>query len=61
MYPNFDKLFILATDASYQGFEATLSQLDQDRREHPIAYASKSLTKGEVNYSATELKCAAIV
>jgi hypothetical protein len=61
MYPNFDKLFILATDASYQGFGATLSQLDQDRREHPIAYASKSLTKGEVNYSATELECAAIV
>ena len=60
-YPDFDKFFILATDASYHGFGATLSQLDRDRKEHPVAYASKSLTKGEVNYGATELECAAIV
>jgi len=60
-YPDFDRLFILATDASYHGFGATFSQLDRNRKEHPVAYASKSLTKGEVNYGATELECAAIV
>src|SRR6185437_8327591 len=60
-YPNFRKTFILATDASYYGFGATLSQLDQNHKEHPIAYASKSLRKEEVNYGATELECAAIV
>jgi len=60
-YPDFDRLFILATDASYHGFRATLSQLDRNRKEHPVAYASKSLTKGEVNYDATELKYATVV
>jgi hypothetical protein len=60
-YPNFRKTFILATDASYYGFGATLSQLDQNHKEHPIAYASKSLRKEEVNYGATELECAAVV
>ena len=60
-YPDFRKTFILATDASYYGFGATLSQLDHNRKEHPIAYASKSLRKEEVNYGATELECAAVV
>ena len=60
-YPNFKQTFILATDASYNGFGATLSQLDRNRKEHPIAYASKSLRKEEMNYAATELECAAVV
>ena len=42
-YPDFSKKFILATDASYHGFGATLSQKDKDNKEHPIAYVSKSL------------------
>jgi hypothetical protein len=61
VYPDFGKLFILATDASYIGFGATLSQLDSNKKEHPIAYASKSLRKEEINYGATELECAAVV
>lgn len=61
IYPDYKKEFILATDASYKGFGATLSQLSDDKKEHPIAYASKSLKKEEVNYGATELECAAIV
>ncbi len=60
-YPNFSKTFILATDASYHGYGATLSQIGKDKKEHPVAYASKSLCLGEVNYGATELECAAIV
>jgi len=60
-YPDFSKRFILATDASYYGFGATLSQKDRDGKEHPIAYASKSLQPAEQNYYATELECAAIV
>src|SRR6185437_7867164 len=60
-YSNFEKTFILATDTSYYGFGATLSQLDQNHKEHPIAYTSKSLRKEKVNYGATELKCAAVV
>src|SRR6185295_3801042 len=60
-YPNFKETFILATDASYNGFGATVSQLDRNGKEHPIAYASKSLRKEEMNYAATELECAAVV
>ena len=60
-YPDFSKKFILATDASYHDFGATLSQKDKDGKEHPIAYASKSLLSQEQNYFATELECAAIV
>jgi hypothetical protein len=61
IYPDYYREFILATDASYHGFGATLSQLAKDKKEHPIAYASKSLRKEEVNYAATELECAAVV
>src|SRR5437868_8020301 len=60
-YPDFSKTFILATNASYHGYGATLSQIGKDKKEHPVAYASKSLRPGEVNYEATELECAAIV
>lgn len=60
-YPDFKRRFILATDASYHGYGATLSQKDDNGKEHPIAYASKSLRPEEQNYFATELECAAIV
>src|SRR5256885_3334589 len=61
IYPNYKAEFILSTDASYNRFEATLSQIADDRKEYPIAYASKSLKKEEVNYRATELEYATIV
>ena len=60
-YPDFSKTFILATDASYHSYSATLSQIGKDKKEYPVAYTSKSLRPGEVNYGATELECAAIV
>ena len=61
IYPNYKAEFILSTDASYNGFGAILSQIADDKKEHPIAYTSKSLKKEEVNYGATELECATIV
>ena len=60
-YSNFKQTFIVATDTSYNRYGATLSQIDSNGKEYPIAYASKSLRPGEVNYRATELECAAIV
>src|SRR5437868_15544119 len=60
-YPNFKQIFIVATDALYNRYRATLSQIDSNGKEHLIAYASKSLRPREVNYRATELECAAIV
>jgi hypothetical protein len=59
--PDFDKPFLLDTDFSYNGIGATLSQLGDDGKEHPIAYASKSLQGAEANYSVTDGKLLAIV
>jgi hypothetical protein len=60
-YPNFEKPFILYTDASTFALGAILSQKDDDKKEHVIAYASRTLNKHERNYGITELECLAVV
>ena len=60
-YPLFDRPFILETDASISGIGAVLSQTQDDKKVHPIAYASRSLTPAERNYSITELETLAVV
>ena len=45
IYSNYKAEFILLTDASYNRFEAILSQITDNEKEHPIAYTSKSLKK----------------
>ena len=60
-YPSFGKPFTLETDASINGIGAVLSQEQDDRRLHPIAYASRSLSAAECNYSITELETLAVV
>jgi len=47
IHPDFSKQFILQTDASVDGIGAALSQLGPDNKEHPIAYASRSLKSAE--------------
>ena len=50
----------METDASVQGLGVVLSQLQSDARLHPVAYASRSLTPAEANYSITELETLAV-
>lgn len=47
-YPNYDETFIVTTDASNTALGAVLSQGDIGK-DLPISYASRSLTKHEVN------------
>ena len=51
-FPNERDIFKLCTDASLTGIGAVLSQ-NQNKAEKVIAYASKSLQKGQRKYSAT--------
>ena len=49
IYPDYEKPFILHTSASIEGLVSVLDQ-DVDGRERVIAYASRGLTKPEINY-----------
>ena len=60
-YPDFNKSFVLETDASIRGLGAVLSQTQADDRLHPVAYASRALSPAEKNYAVTELETLAVV
>src|ERR1044071_10077047 len=61
IYSNFEKEFILLTDASKIALGAILSQKDDNNKEHPIAYDNKVLTKYESNYDTIRLEASAII
>jgi hypothetical protein len=60
-HPDYSKRFVICTDASLLGLGAVLQQRDQDGGLYPIAFASRSLTPAEKNYSVPELEALAIV
>lgn len=49
-FPQFDRDFVLETDASLKGLGACLSQYDDSGSLHPVAYASRGLRGAEQNY-----------
>ena len=60
-YPDYSREFILLTDASKTSLGAILSQKDDDGKEHPIIYDSRSLNIHEKNYDITKLEALAIM
>ena len=55
------KPIVMACDASPFGVGAVLSQVLADGLEHPIAYASRSLSPAERNYSHLDKEALAII
>ena len=58
--PNDVDTFVLDTDASGECIGAVLSQI-QNGQEKPIAYASRKLSNGEMNYCTTRRELLAVV
>ena len=53
-FPDFNKPFLLETDASRRGLGAVLSQKQADGRYHPIAYASCVMNETEQRYHSNK-------
>jgi hypothetical protein len=60
-HPDYERPFLLYTDACNTGLGAVLAQHNLEGKEHPIVYLSRTLTPAETNYTITELECLAIV
>jgi hypothetical protein len=58
--PDFTQPFVLTTDASHYAVGSILSQGDIGN-DKPIAFASRTLNKAEINYSTVEKELLAIV
>ncbi|CAM4628952.1 unnamed protein product [Lepidochelys olivacea] len=59
--PDFDKPFLITTDASECGVGAVLMQKGPDQEFHPVVFLSKKLSERESNWSVSEKECYAIV
>ena len=58
--PDFEKEFILSTDASQTGIGAVLKQ-EHDGMKMPVMYISRKLKPAETRYSTIERECLALV
>ena len=60
VFPDFNKPFLLETDASKEGLGVVLSQKQDDGRYHPVAFGSRTLTHLEQNYHSSKLEFLAL-
>jgi len=59
--PEFEKPFVIRTDASDSGIGCVLLQKDEKDTLHPVAYCSRTLSNAERKYSTVEKEALAIV
>ncbi|CAM4659772.1 unnamed protein product [Lepidochelys kempii] len=59
--PDFDKPFLVTTDASESGVGAVLMQERSNQEFHPVMFLSKKLSERESHWSTSEKECYAIV
>ena len=59
--PDYNKPFLLLTDASYRFLGATLVQIDDDGQARPMAYAPTTLVDAQKRYGITDLEGLAAV
>ena len=59
--PNWERVFILATDASDIGVGAVLMQCDSLGIEHPVSYFSKKLSSAQRKYSTVEKETLSLI
>ena len=60
VFPDFDKPFLLETDASKEGLGTVLSQKQDDGHYHRIMFGSRFLTPLKKNYHSSKLKFLAL-
>ena len=60
VFPDFDKPFLLETDASKEGLGAVLSQKQSNGHYHPVGFGSCSLTPSEKTYHSSKLEFLAL-
>ena len=60
VFPDFNKPFLLETDASKEGLGVVLSQKQDDGCYHPVAFGNRTLTPSEQNYHSSKLEFLAL-
>ena len=61
IFPQMDRQFIVTTDGSYSAIGYSLSQIEPDGKEHPVAFGGRSLYANEKNWTCTEIEALALI
>ena len=60
VFPDFDKPFLLETEASKEGLGVVLLQKQDDGCYHPVSFGSRTLTPSKQNYHSSKLEFLAL-